>query len=218
MTVTTNARLAGFAYLVYIAAAMPSVILFERAAKGDAIAARLAGIAQHTTDIRVSIVLGLISAFAAVVLAVTLYAVTRAQDPDLALLGMACRIVEAVIVALSIESTRALLWLATDTSPNAPDAGAARALAGYFFSGEPALPATFFAAGSLLFSWLLLRGRMIPVALAWLGVVSSVVLVVALPIRLAGWLTGPITTIIWLPMLAFELVLGVWFLIKGVRT
>ena len=35
----------------------------------------------------------------------------------------------------------------------------------------------FFAVGSLLFSWLLLRGRMIPVGLAWLGVIASALLV-----------------------------------------
>jgi len=41
----------------------------------------------------------------------------------------------------------------------------------------------YFAVGSTLFSWLLLRGRMIPVTLASLGVVASVMLVVLL----AAW-------------------------------
>jgi hypothetical protein len=79
-----------------------------------------------------------------------------------------------------------------------------------------ALTATFFAVGSALFSWLFLRGRMIPSPLAWLGVVASVLLVVCLPLQLAGWLAGPITRLMWLPMLAFEVPLGLWLLIKGV--
>ena len=86
-------------------------------------------------------------------------------------------------------------------------------------SGEAAI---FFAIGSTLFSWLLLRGRLIPVALAWLGVLASVLLVVVLPLQLAGLLGGPtswsasVTWLVWLPMLVFEVVLALWLLIKGI--
>ncbi len=67
--------------------------------------------------------------------------------------------------------------------------------------------------GSTVFSSLLVRGRLVPAPLAWLGVVASVLVVVALPLELAAI---PITELIWLPMLAFELTLGPWLLIKGV--
>lgn len=52
--------------------------------------------------------------------------------------------------------------------------------------------------------------------LAWLGVVASILVVVCLPLQLAGVLHGPITQLIWLPMAAFEIPLGLWLLIKGV--
>src|SRR5258708_17069065 len=84
--------------------------------------------------------------------------------------------------------------------------------------------AIFFAVGSTLFSWLLLRGRMIPVALAWLGVVASVLLVVILPLQRTGLFGGAVnwfssvTWLIWLPMLVFEVTLAVWFIVKGVAT
>jgi hypothetical protein len=57
---------------------------------------------------------------------------------------------------------------------------------------------------------------MIPIPLAWLGVLASVLLVVCLPVRLAGFLHGPIVTLMWLPMLAFEVLLALWLLIRGV--
>jgi hypothetical protein len=76
--------------------------------------------------------------------------------------------------------------------------------------------ATFFAVGSTLFSWLLLRGRMVPVPLAWLGVLASVLLVVGLPVQLAGFFGGPVFGLMWLPMLVFEVALALWLLIKGV--
>jgi hypothetical protein len=59
---------------------------------------------------------------------------------------------------------------------------------------------------------------MIPVALAWLGVLASVLLVVGLPLQIAGVLRGSITQLMYLPMLAFEIPLGLWLLIKGVAT
>jgi len=87
--------------------------------------------------------------------------------------------------------------------------------------GESAI---FFSIGSLFFCWLLLRGRMIPIALAWLGVVASVLLVVILPLQLAGLIGGAmswsasITWIMWLPMLVFEIALALWLMIKGVNS
>ncbi|MEP7345017.1 MAG: DUF4386 family protein, partial [Gemmatimonadaceae bacterium] len=92
----------------------------------------------------------------------------------------------------------------------------AHTLATYLLRDDVAVPATFFAVGSTFFSWLLLRGRMIPIPLAWLGVIASVLLVVCLPLTLAGFLHGRILTLMWLPMLAFEVPLALWLLIRGV--
>jgi hypothetical protein len=128
-------------------------------------------------------VLALLMSFSALALGVMLYALTREQNPILAMLAMMCRVLEATA------------------------------------AGESAI---YFAVGSTIFCWLLLRGRMIPIPLAWLGLIASILLVVILPLQLAGlfggamsWSAG-ITWFIWLPMLVFELVFAVWLLIKGV--
>ena len=163
MTRTTNARIAGFTFLFYIAAGIASLILSGR---------------PHATD-----VLSLLTSFSALVLGVTLYAITREQDPDLAMLALTCRVIE----------------------------------------GIPGAPGTiYFAVGSTLFCWLLLRGRMIPVALAWLGVIASAVLAVILLLQRAGlfggsinWFSGA-TWLMWFPMLVFEVTLALWLIIKGV--
>lgn len=216
MTRTTNARIAGFTFLLYIAAGLTSVVLFRRATGGAGIAAKLAGIAEHATDVSVLVLLGLVQCFSAIVLAVTLYAITREQDEDLAMLGLTCRVSEGIIGGLSIPVVLTLLWLATATGTDAPATDAAHALAAYLLRDDVALTGTFFAVGSTLFSYLLLRGRMIPVPLAWLGVGASALLVVGLPLRLAGLLQGPIASLIWLPMLAFEVPLALWLLTRGV--
>jgi hypothetical protein len=161
VTITANARIAGVTQWVYFVAGIASLVL----GKG------------HATDL-----LSMVTSFCALVLGVTLYAITRGQDRDLALMGMMCRVIEAV-------------------------------------PGEGAI---YFAVGSLLFSWLLMKGQMIPAVLARLGVAASGFLVVIIPLQrtvLSGG--GPnwasmATWFMWLPMLAFELTLAVWFLLKGV--
>lgn len=162
MTRTANAKVAGFTFWIYFAAGIAGMAL--------------AGNAPATA------VLALVTSFSALVLGVTLYAITRDQDRDLAMMGLACRVIEA-----------------------APGHGE-----------------IYFAVGSTLFSWLLLRGRMIPVALASLGVVASAMLVVLLPLQIAGFFGGPrnwsspVTWAVWLPMLVFELTLAVWLITRGV--
>jgi len=172
MTRPTNARIAGITFLVYIAAGVSGMAL-GGAAVADGSAVKLAHVA-----------LGLLCNLSALVLGVTLYAITRGVDRDIAMLAMMCRVAEGVVGAVS---------------------------------GSMLVPATFFAVGSALFAWLFLRGRTIPVRLAWLGVVASVLLVVGLPLQQAGILGGLVTRLMWLPMLAFELVLGPWLIVKGAR-
>ena len=114
-----------------------------------------------------------------------------------------------------------MLWLATGgTGGDAPDAAAANALGAFLLKvrdWNTTISATFFAVGSTLFSYLLLRGRSVPVLLAWLGVIASALLVVCLPLQLADALRGPITLLMWIPVAVFELTLGPWLLIKGVK-
>lgn len=162
MTVRTNSRVAGVAYFLYLVAGIGSMALANRPGA--------------------TAMLNLITAFCALALGVTLYALTRHVDPDVALFGMACRLIEAV-------------------------------------PGEGMI---FFVVGNLAFCWLLLRGRLIPAALAWLGVIASALLLVILPLQRAGLLGGimqwssSVTWLMWLPMLVFELAFAVWLIVKGV--
>lgn len=215
MTRRTNARIAGFTFLFYIAVAFPGMVLLERATVGAGIAARLASLAQHATDVHIAVVLSLAGCCAALVLAVTLHAITREQDPDVALLALTCRVAEGVTGAVSIPATLGLLWLVSAAGTDAPDPAATQVLGAFLLHDSPLVAATFFAVGSTLFSWLLLRGRIVPVVLARLGVVASILLVVGLPLQLGGVLGGAATQLLWVPMAAFEVPLGLWLIIKG---
>jgi len=215
------ARLAGATFIVYMAAGSTVVLLMNRATSAEGTAATLARIAEHASDVRVAILLELLECFSALVLAVTLFGITRDVNHELAMLALVCRVGEGVLGAIGIPKTMGLLWLATAAAAaGAPDVATASTLGAFFLVPVQGaiVGAPFFAVGSLIFSWLLLRGRMVPVLLAWLGVLASILLVVGLPLQLADFLNGPMTGYMWLPMIAFQVPLGLWLLIKGVAS
>ena len=158
MTLTSHARVAGFAYLFYL----------------------LAGISSMLVPADSRGFFNIFESFSALLLGWTLYALTREQDADLALLAMLCRVIEAV----------------------------------------PGRGEIYFAVGNTIFCWLLLRGQMIPVALAWLGTATSAMLVGLLLVQAARGITtnwsSPVTWFVWLPVLIFELTFAVLLLTKGV--
>lgn len=217
----TAAKVAGFMFLFYIATGITSMVLFGQATSGaEGTAATLASIAQHAPLVRLTALLTLLTFLDAVVLGVALYALTRDQDPDLAVLALCCRVTEGVIAAISAVGTLGLLSVATaSTAAAAPDAAAAQALGALLLKEggwSTLISATSFAVGSTLYSYLFLRARSIPVPLAWLGLLASILLVVLLPAQLAEWIRSPVTGFMWLPMAVFEVVLALWLLIKGV--
>jgi uncharacterized MAPEG superfamily protein len=211
MTRQQNARVAGFMFLFYIAIGVAQAIIGGGASAGNDAATKLASMANHAAQVRTNALLGLLMAFTAMVLAAALYGLTRDQDQDLAVLALSFRIGEGVLGAIPTLVSLTLLSLAAIPS----DSGGASSLF-RLRSLAPLVSAIFFAAGSTIFAYLLLKGRVIPVALAWLGVAASALLVVVLPLQLVGVMTRPATQAIWIPMAAFEIPLGFWLLIRGV--
>jgi Domain of unknown function (DUF4386) len=222
MTHTTNSRLAGLMFLFYIVTGIANMVLFGQATRGSGTAEKLASMAQHATTVRLTVLLTLLTFVIAVVLAAALYALTREQDRDVALLALCFRVTEGVIAAVSSVRTMGLLSIATASAAvNATDTAAANSLAGMLLiqgGWTGTIAAICFAVGSTLYSYLFLRARSIPVPLAWLGVLASVILVLTLPLQLVGLLPGPVTWYVWMPMLVFEVVFALYLLIKGVET
>jgi len=182
MTRRTNARIAGFTYLLYIAVAFPAMVLFDKATSGESTASQLATIAQHSTSLRITILLGLVSCFCALVLAVTLYG-SRATRIG----SWRCWHSPAGSGKAWSQQFHSLRWTAVARNEHwahCPRRTVGNALAALLLKlggWQTTTAAVLFAVGSTLFSYLLLRGRMIPVALAWLGVFGSALPVVRSP-------------------------------------
>lgn len=218
MTRKTNARLAGVMFLLYIVTGLAGMAVFGPATRGKTTEERLASVRQHETLTRSAAVFSLVMMINPFVLGAALYALTRDVDRDLALLALLFRGAEGMVAVLSAIPKRALLSVAAAAaSGNPAESAAALSLGGVLFSLQgltTLIAATTFAIGSALFAWLFLRARSIPRWLAWLGLAASVLLVIVLPLQIAGAIGGATANYAWIPMAAFEVIFAVWLLFK----
>jgi hypothetical protein len=213
----TNARIAGISYLLYIAVAYPGIVLSRNVTKGDNVAAQLATLSLRASDVRLIVISSFLSAMCAFALAVSLYRITRDANEEIAAAGMICRATEGIVGALTIVPTLGLLDIARGGS-SAQEAS--HQLANFLLAGgdwTTTLAAAFFAVGSTLFCWLLLRARIIPLPLGILGFAGSLIIAVGLPLQLAGYLTAAMMRPMWVPIALFEITVAFWFIIKGAR-
>lgn len=218
MTLRTSARLAGFMFLFYIVTGIAGMAVFAPVTRGKDTTAKLASVVRHERLARIEAAYSVVMLLNPILLGVALWGLTRRHDPELAMVALACRLTEGVFAPLGAVANVALLAAAKAAAEPA-QAAAANALGSVLLSAQKATPlvaATCFAFGSTIFCWLFLRGRSIPAWLSWLGLVASLLLVIALPLQIAGLLEAPLTLWVWLPMLVFEVTCALWLLIKGV--
>src|SRR5688572_9279570 len=123
MTLRSNARVAGITFISYIIFGLTSLYLSTKVTGGaDGTTAILARMAENISLMRLTIFLTLLSAACAMILTVTLYALTRDADRDLARMGMCCRLAEAVIIVAAPLITLSLMSVATaETKTGAPN-------------------------------------------------------------------------------------------------
>jgi hypothetical protein len=128
-----------------------------------------------------------------------------------------CRLTEGVIAALAAGSRLDLLGAAiAGRAATGADAAAAQALGASLLNGTAGPAALCLSVGNLIFASLFLRARSIPAWLAWLGIVASTLGLLEFSLEMLGFLHGPATIVPWMPMALFELILGLWLLLKGV--
>jgi hypothetical protein len=183
----------------------------------------LRNISENTFRVRLSALLLIVASIATLVLAVMLYAVTKHEDRNLAILALSCRAAEAALYAIGITSILTLLSLSDGTSTAGGGGLTSERALGDFVTEVESLStnigAIFFAVGSTLYSYLFFKSRSIPTLLAVLGLLASVILVVGVPLQTAAGhsTVEGASAAIWIPMFIFEISIGLWLLIRGAK-
>lgn len=219
----TAAKVVGAAYLLAVVTAAFSefYVRGRLVVPGDA-AETARNILADERLFRLGIGAYLITLLIDVALITALYVVLRSVDPNLALFAAFMRVVEtAVLVAAILGSFETLRLLSGAEYLQALRADQLQALARIPIStyrDANAVGSVFLGIGSAVFGYLWLRSNYIPGALAALGIVGS-----------ALYATGAFVLIIFpdvptvtyvgsiVPLGIFEVLMGFWLLLKGLR-
>ena len=218
MTQRAEGKLAGYAYLAYIVCAMSAAILARKATAGEDTSQMLSALRSTIALAQVTVLLDLLQIVCAVVLAVTLYRLSRKVDATLALLAMAFRFGEGMAGFVPLLSKLELMKLATTSNPMCASSAGCLAVAGEIFHRPDDLFGQLcFVVGGFLFAYLLLVGRLIPPWMAWTGVITIGLQLVCVPLYVATLLPGRVVNWVWFPILLYEIPLGMWLIRRGVQ-
>ena len=200
-----------------------ALVLSKFNVPGDALATAK-NIMADTFLFRLGISVELIMAVGLVVLGLALYAVLKSVNKQLALLALVLKLVEATLMAVTVLLPFIALEFTHAAAPTATLTQAQLQMPlGLLFNAHTAItavPMVFLGLDMMLFCYLLLKSKFIPRLLAGFGILSFfLILVQSLLFILApAYATMPINQIIfWAPSGLFEIVIGLWLLIKGIH-
>jgi hypothetical protein len=220
--VGTLARVAGALYLAQMATGVGAFYAKgQLVARGDAslTAANIMGAEQQ---FRLSVAGDMITSILVLLLVWSLYVILRPASRKLALLGLIFRVVEnGVLYVCAIGSLVVLGALAGYGYMDVFSPQQLHSLARFAISVQGMGVNTGFVllgTGSAVFALAFYRSRYVPRAIAVLGVFASLLLA-------TGSLANVVFPVIWetvgigymLPMGLYEVSLGLWLLIKGIR-
>jgi len=178
----------------------------------------LVNVSHDLAPMRASIVLELLTSVGIMVLASLLYIVLRDGHRIVALVALVLWLAEAVMVAVSMLGLYALLSLGAACIGAGTPASSSYQTLGTLFLGVNQhagdIDMLFFCLGAVLWYALLFRSRLVPRVLSLWGLLA--VLLVFVGTLLFVWDRSLNPSIaLYVPYVPFELVIGLWLLIKG---
>jgi len=212
----TTPRFLGAAFLLQaVAAAIWTYLLSSLIVTGD-ISATMTNIANNALQMRASIVFTMITAMGVAMLGALLYIVLHKQNKIIALVALVLYLIEAAILAASRIEAFSLLRISQE-SVIAGHPAYLQTLGNLFYEAAEfgdwlhMLP---FALGATLFYSLFFKSGYIPQALSLFGLIAASLAVIGTPFGLLGY---DVPLVVFLPNLPFELTIGVWLMVKGIR-
>lgn len=218
---TTTPRLLGAAFLLQAVASAVSglvlapVDLIPASVIGD-VADVMTTIANGAMGMRASIVGEMITGFGVVMLGSLMYVVLKKQNRNIALVALGLYLVEVALLGLREVLVFSLLRI-SQGSVLAGHPTDLQTLGNLLYESQSfayTLHTLFFALGATLFYSLFFRSRSIPRVLALWGLIAA-------PLAFIGTLLElfaiSVPLYVFLPNLPFELTIGVWLIVKGIR-
>lgn len=215
------ARLAGLAYVLIILIGIFSVSYIENSlvVAGDD-AATVNNLLANQLRFRIGVLSEILMFVLVILLSLALYVILKRVDKNLALLALLWRIGEAIIgggVAV-LSGIVPLLLLNRESALNAEQL---QPLVGLFLAVRGAgldVVLIFVGVGGTLFCYLFFKSKLIPRILASWGMLTYLsMLILAIVSILVPDILESTKMIFYAPGGLFEIIIGLWLLIKGVK-
>jgi hypothetical protein len=214
-TVNKTSRLLGVAFLLQFVTSFASA-MFLRATwyvPGN-MSATLVKIASNPSMLRVNILFDMLTALGVIFLGAMLFITLRQQNEKMALTALGFYILEGALLATSQLATFALLGLSQAYAAGYADMtllGQIAFDAMEFVGGS--LHMLAFIPGGVMFYYLLDKARIVPRVLSLWGLIAVLPFVIGAPLAVLGY---EVPMAFYLPYVPFELVIGIWILVKGI--
>ena len=215
LTIEKNiSRSLGAAFVLQAVAAVIWTVLLGQLIIPGNITESMINIANSTSQMRVSIVVTMITAMAIVILGSLLYITLKRQNGMIALAALGLYLLEVAILTVSRLPAFALLRLseesvATNQSADFQTLGQLLYEAAEFGDWLHMFP---FALGAILFYYLFFKSGLVPRALSLFGLFAAILALVGTALALLGY---DIPIFIVALSFPFEIGIGVWLIVKG---
>jgi hypothetical protein len=230
-----SATIAGAAYLITSATAFWNLYVASTLTVRGDFAQTAANIAANAQQFRIVILFELVSVFGCVVLNVALYELLAPVHRSLARLAAFWRLAEsAVYGAITVYAVVVLSLLSADYATAFPPSQL-HALVRAFRTAQSSgfsIAMLFLSLGSTVYVYLLFESRYVPRAISFLGLVMGPIGTIFFVCRIVqpAWVEAVAAAVGGLPAIAlaalaviafpfvlFEIILGFWLLVRGVR-
>jgi hypothetical protein len=213
-----TSRILGAAFILQFAASLFSGTILRKIwlVPGN-ISGSMINIADNAWIFRTNILVDMITALGIILLGTMLYLALRKQNEKIALTALFFYIIEAALLAVSRMEAFSLLQISREYVNTGHPADLLMmgniALASMDFAGST-LHMLVFCPGGILFYYLLFKSGLVPRALSLWGLITVIPCLIGTLIVLFGY---QISFYIYLPYVPFELIIGIWILIKGIK-
>ena len=212
-------RLLGAAFLIVAVASLISGLLLSAVIGSGNISNSLVHVSQQLNLVRLSCLGELVTSSGIVVLAALLYIVLHKQNKIIALVALGLWLAEAIFLAISQIGTFALLPLSLNfVHAGAPVHFFYQTLGALLYNGVYNYGITihmwFYCIGGLLWYSLFYTSKYIPRVISLWGLLAVSVGFIGIVLQVLGY---DVSIFVFLPILPFEVTIGVWLLIRGIK-
>jgi hypothetical protein len=218
-----TARLLGLmfvivAVLAFLSGVPLSQLNYSMTGPPNNISETMIAFSDNSTMVQMSIIGFLIEAVAIVLLTVLLYISLKKQNRIIALWAFGLWIIEAVFVTIRQISAFSLLYTGQEyVKAGTPDSSYFQTFGSLFYElmhFTLDVQMVFYCVGGFLFYFLFFRSKYIPRVLALWGLIAVSLGFIGELFALFGY---DVPLYVFLPILPFELAIGVWLMVKGFK-